>query len=62
VSNSEATPRFLTRSEAAVHLNVSERWLATGGYLLVPHLKFGRMVRYDITDLNAWAEQQRVRR
>jgi hypothetical protein len=51
--------RYLNRAEAAAYLNVTPRWLATGGYRVVPSLKFGRLVRYDPAELDRWAAEQR---
>ncbi|MGP5397397.1 helix-turn-helix transcriptional regulator [Arthrobacter rhombi] len=58
----ETESRYLTREEAAAHLNVTVRWLATTGRNMVPSLHFGGNVRYLITDLDDWAAQQRKRR
>lgn len=53
-------PQFLSREDAAKYLNVSVKWLAQGGRFKVPHYKFGHNVRYERTELQSWAKQQRV--
>lgn len=54
----EPAPRYLTRAEAAEHLRVSPKWLATTGLHLVPSLRFGRLVRYEVAALDRWAAEQ----
>ncbi|MBA3858317.1 MAG: DNA-binding protein [Cyanobacteria bacterium PR.3.49] len=48
---------LLTRREAAVYLGVSEQtlaiWKCTGRYNL-PYIKIGRLVKYKLTDLDAF--------
>ena len=51
---------FLTRKQAASYLNVPEAWLARTGRAMVPSLKFGGHVRYNMADLDRWAVQQRT--
>lgn len=65
----EASPKnglrspFLTRREAAVALNVSEKWLAQSGRSAGPQFhKFGGHCRYHIDDLDNWVRQQKVMR
>lgn len=56
----EQTTEFLKRQEAANHLNVKksslEAWAVRGGG--PPFVKFGRAVRYRLSDLEAWANSQ----
>jgi helix-turn-helix protein len=51
---------FLTTKEAAAHLRLSQvtlcRWRIEGDG--PPYRKFGRCVRYDVVDLDAWADAQ----
>lgn len=55
--------RWLDYSEAAAHLGVSVRFMrravAEGS---IPRHKFGRLTRFSIDDLEAWAEKQRAKR
>ncbi|WP_313817501.1 helix-turn-helix domain-containing protein [Citricoccus sp.] len=57
---SESPSPFLTRKQAASYLNVPEAWLARTGRTMVPALKFGGHVRYNVSDLDRWATQQRI--
>lgn len=55
------TSRLLTSREAAAMLGISERTLWTlKDQGEIPHIKIGRSVRYSVTDLNAWINQQRI--
>lgn len=53
----ERTRELLDEKQAAEHLTVSPGtlsvWRSTGRYNL-PFVKIGRMVRYRLTDLDAW--------
>ncbi len=53
------TRELLDEKQAAEHLTVSPGtlsvWRSTGRYNL-PFVKVGRMVRYRLTDLDAWLE------
>ena len=60
--------KYLTRDEAAEHLadlgipvrsNTLARWACTGRYAL-PMIKLGRLVRYDVQDLDAFVERHRI--
>ncbi|MBX9948735.1 MAG: helix-turn-helix domain-containing protein [Candidatus Obscuribacterales bacterium] len=52
-----ARSELLTRREAAAYLGVSEQtlaiWKCTGRYNL-PYIKIGRLVKYKLSDLNAF--------
>ncbi len=55
--------RLLRSKEAAIYLGISERKLWTlgrGGE--IPRVCFGRTVRYDRVDLDAWIEKSKRRR
>ena len=58
----EKLPQFLSEIEVAKILNVSRatlqqnRWLNRG----IPFIKVGRSVRYAVTDLQAFIEENRV--
>lgn len=56
----EQVTEFLKRQEAANHLNLKistlEAWAVRGGG--PPMVKFGRAVRYRLSDLEAWANSQ----
>ena len=49
---------FLTESEMAKLLNVSQRWLIQDRYLgnnlAPPYIKLGRMVRYPLSAYEKW--------
>ena len=55
----ERSRELLDEKQAAEHLTVSPGtlsvWRSTGRYNL-PFVKVGRMVRYRLSDLNAWLE------
>ena len=55
----ERSRELLDEKQAAEHLTVSPGtlsvWRSTGRYNL-PFVKVGRMVRYRLTDLDAWLE------
>ncbi len=57
------SPRLLTEREAALYLTVSRAYLSAarvrnpGG---PPFVKFGRTVRYLISDLDEWIAENRV--
>lgn len=55
--------RLLTAKEAATHLAISERalWGLTAPRGPIPVVKIGRSIRYDVADLGAWVEQQKVK-
>lgn len=52
--------RWLTRAEAAAYLGVNERWMKRAQEMGwgPPRKKFGRLVRYDRLELDAWASEQ----
>ncbi len=51
----------LTRAEAAEYLNVSPRWIKRAiEERRLPYLKLGRLVRFDLDDLDRWLDAQRV--
>ena len=54
--------RWLTREEAADYLGLNVRWFKRAQEMgwAPPYHKFGRLVRYDRLELDAWAEEQRV--
>ncbi len=58
------TANLLTREQAAEYLGLSAQtlavWTATGRYDL-PVVKVGRLVRYRLSDLDAWLESRTVR-
>jgi excisionase family DNA binding protein len=57
---SDTCQRLLTAEEAARWLNISPRtlWgLTASGEL--PHLRIGRLVRYDVADLKAWIQARK---
>lgn len=59
MSTEHTTPRYLNTKAAASYLGLSARYLEglrlTGGGPLF--VSFGKAVRYDPSDLNAWAER-----
>lgn len=47
--------RLLTAQEAAALLNVPPTWvLAEAREDRIPHVRFGRYVRFDATEVEAW--------
>ena len=57
--------RLLTTEEAAVCLSVSVHWLKASRFRPEldgpPFIKIGRMVRYDLRDLEEWMARRRFR-
>jgi excisionase family DNA binding protein len=49
----------MTMEQAAEYLNVSPAWVRD--HREIPYVKLGRHRRYDVTDLDAYIEQQKVR-
>ena len=57
--------RWLSRVEAAAYLGLAPQSLAhdvVTRKLGVPYAKFGNLARYRLSELIAWAEQQKVER
>ena len=59
-------PDLLTKAEAAIYLNTSERWMkrsqGDGVDPIIPYIKIGHLVRWDRADLDAYILAQRVDR
>lgn len=51
---------YLTRREAAHHMNISEKFLATHRSDGPKFIRVGSMVRYRLADIEAWMRQQEV--
>ena len=52
---------YLNRKAAAVYLGISERWLSVlQDKHQIPFIKRGKMVRFQVKDLDAYMEQFRV--
>lgn len=52
---------WMTRPECAEYLNISVRWLASAeGRGCIPFYKFGNQCRYNRTEVDKWASQQRA--
>ena len=60
LKNSSSNPLF-TPSEAATYIGVTENtlsvWRCVGRYA-IPFIKVGRLVRYRVSDLDAWLESR----
>lgn len=53
--------RYLGVCEAAVYLNMSPRWMYRESQRHgLPRYYFGGKLRFKVTDLDAWAQQQKV--
>jgi len=53
--------KLMTVLDASDYLNVPTATLYTWVHQKkIAHLKFGRSLRFDIADLNAWVESRRV--
>ena len=60
MSNSSST---LTREEAAAYLNISPKTLAnwaSNGKVQIPYSKLGKLVRYQIADLDIYLESNKM--
>jgi excisionase family DNA binding protein len=60
----DLTDRFLSREEASLYLNLPVSALAqdvSRQHLRVPCYRFGQLVRYRKSELDAWAEGRRHR-
>lgn len=53
-------PAYMSRRDAARHMAVSEKFLATHLVDGPKYLRLGSMVRYRLTDIEAWMHQQEV--
>ena len=51
---------LLTRKQAAVYLNVSERWMHRARTHNIPFIKMGKSVYFTISDLDAYIARCRV--
>lgn len=49
---------LLKKREAAIYLNVNERWLSRNAYK-IPHIKMGKSVMFLIPDLDAYIQRNR---
>jgi hypothetical protein len=49
---------LLKKSEAAIYLNVTPRWLQRNA-CKIPHIKMGKSVMFLITDLDAYIQRNR---
>ncbi|PAK25854.1 hypothetical protein CJD44_13845 [Streptomyces sp. alain-838] len=57
----EWVSRYLGVQEAAAYLNMSPRWMYRESQRHgLPRYYFGGKLRFKATDLDAWAQQQRV--
>lgn len=55
------TTRYLKYDDAALRLSVTPKWLRRAvAERRIPFHKFGRLVRFDVRDLDEFAQQQRV--
>lgn len=54
---------LLDTAEAARYLGINPRtleWWRTTGRERIPFVRAGRVIRYDVSDLDAWVERKRV--
>ena len=51
---------LLKPKEAAIHLNVSERWLQRYRAHGIPAVKMGKHTMFLITDLDAYIQRNRI--
>ena len=51
---------LLTRKQAAVYLNVSERWMRRARTHHIPFIKMGKSVYFTILDLDEYIARCRV--
>lgn len=61
--NNHAKRALLSNKEAATYLRMSESWLNKdrGGGALIPFIKLGTRVLYDVEDLDAFLTRNRRR-
>jgi excisionase family DNA binding protein len=60
-SNPTAERRLLTTDEAAAYLNTSPRHIRKmWNERRIPGVKVGRLIRFDLDDLNTWIAARRV--
>lgn len=60
--------RLVSETDAAKYLGVSVGWLRFHRYnigrfetaVAPPHVKLGRLVRYDLDDLARWVEEHKI--
>ena len=51
---------LLTRKQAAVYLNVSERWMQRARTHHIPFIKMGKSVYFTIPDLDRYIARSRI--
>ena len=51
---------LLTRKQAAVYLNVSERWTQRARTHHIPFIKMGKSVYFTIPDLDRYISRNRI--
>ena len=53
---------YLSFKEAADFLNVTEPWLRSAVFKKkIPHIKFQRLIRFEMCDLLIWVDKSRVK-
>ena len=51
---------LLTRKEAAIYLNKSERWMQRARVHRIPFIKLGKSVYFTIPDLDKYIARNRI--
>jgi len=51
---------LLTRTQAAIYLNKSERWMQRAKAHHIPFIKLGKSVYFTIPDLDKYIAQNRI--
>ncbi|MEU3616945.1 helix-turn-helix domain-containing protein [Streptomyces sp. NPDC006872] len=60
-ARNETGSSYVGVEEAAEHLGLSRRWMyRESGRHGVPRYYFGGKLRFKVTDLDRWAQQQKV--
>jgi hypothetical protein len=59
VSQASDVGTLVTSEGVADHLGLPQSWVeAKTRQNLIPHRRFGRWIRYDLSEVRAWADKQ----
>jgi hypothetical protein len=58
----EENERWITKQQLAEHLLVTPRWIELQQHVGLPHLRMGGLVRYHISEVEAWLRKRHTDR
>lgn len=60
-TNLESDKSFLTIKELCIYLNLKESHVRRMVFLSeIPYFKMGRLIRFKLTDIDAWLEEKSI--